>query len=194
MPVKKKVPDVIRLYSKQTLPANVFDLIKGQLAEHCRGKVKYDWAVAGKQNALSRATYVIVSTRQAVTIRGGKKAMKVLGFALITVRANSLHVDAVCSADRKGRAIMERVESRGRFLKKELIELSTPLSAMGFFKKLGYSERDNACSWRSKHERQATRKNRSRLSKCLFPKEESKEEQRSPGTRSRHLSQLRKKA
>ena len=157
----------VRLFSRRTVPKRVFELVKGQFVEHCKGWVSHRWAVQGKESALQRATHIIIATTPGVKLRTGKSATKILGFALLDSRKATIYIDVVCSSKRKGRAIIQRAESFGKSLQKSRVDLSALPHVVGYYKKLGYVEKTNACSVRSKITRKGSAVNGYRMTKCI---------------------------
>lgn len=105
----------------------VQDMIKQfDLKPHCKGAINMSYI----KDAMKDATYVVAAT--------SSTSPRILGFALVKVRPQSLYISVVCSKSNQGKALMEQVAALARVLRKGKVTLEALPSVEGFYSRLGF--------------------------------------------------------
>jgi hypothetical protein len=96
------------------------------LKPHCKQAINLNYI----KNALAEATYIVAAT--------SSTSPRILGFAAVKARPNTLYVSVVCSKSNQGKAIMEQVAALARVLGKRAVTLEALPRVEGFYSRLGF--------------------------------------------------------
>lgn len=154
----------VNTYTRATIPDRVKNLIRGQFRQTCKAQVVKRHGV----ETLETTDIFVVSTRSGGALRSKGARDQVCGFAMIRIEPDHLYVQILCAnkPPGTGRLIMDAVEEIAERRGKNLIKLTSLDTAIGFYKKLGYTERYNDCSPREREVRIGSMAHGFRMSKC----------------------------
>lgn len=155
----------LKVYDQTNIPAKVRALLIAQLKETCRREIP----TAYGNEVVDAADLFVVSTRSAGTLRSRTTRTQFCGFAAVQEKEDHLYVQLLCANNSPGtgRAVLEKVEELGKERGKNLIKLKALGAVIGFYRKLGYTERSNACNTTRAEGRVGDKTSGFRMSKCL---------------------------
>ena len=154
----------INTNTRASIPVRVKNLIRGQFRQTCKAQVLKRHGV----ETLELTDIFVVSTRSGGALRSRGARDQLCGFAMIRIEPDHLYVQILCAnkPPGTGRLIMEAVEEIAEQRGKNMIKLTSLDTAIGFYKKLGYTERYNDCSPREREVRIGSVAHGFRMSKC----------------------------